>query len=38
LKYKPTTLSEVGIAWENPLTQRKDVLDNRLTIDFILRY
>ncbi len=29
---------ELGIAWEAPLTERRDVLDNRLTVDCILRY
>ncbi|MCA9122257.1 MAG: hypothetical protein H6822_21420 [Planctomycetaceae bacterium] len=29
---------EVGVAWEAPLTQRRDILDNRLTVDCILRY
>lgn len=38
LKYKPSTNLEVGIAWEAPLTERRDVLDNRLTVDTILRY
>ncbi|MGE0761457.1 MAG: hypothetical protein AB7O38_30870, partial [Pirellulaceae bacterium] len=38
LKYAPTGLLELGIAWEAPLTDRRDVIDNRLTIDCILRY
>ena len=38
VKYKPSRLTEIGIAWENPLTQRRDVLENRLTVDLILRY
>lgn len=38
IKLKPSRHSEVGIAWEVPLTERRDVLDNRLTFDFILRY
>ena len=38
VKFKPTTQSEVGVAWELPLTNRRDVLDNRLTADLILRY
>lgn len=38
LKYKPKRLTEIGIAWENPLTDRKDVIANRLTVDLILRY
>jgi hypothetical protein len=38
VKYKPSNSLELGIAWENPLTERRDVLENRLTIDAILRY
>ncbi len=38
MKYKPCKNTEVGVAWEAPLTDRRDVLDNRLTFDFILRY
>jgi hypothetical protein len=37
-KYKPSGNLELGIAWENPLTDRRDVLKNRLTVDCILRY
>ncbi len=38
VKYKPSCNTEVGLAWEVPLTERRDVLDNRLTVDWILRY
>lgn len=38
VKYKPSNQMEVGLAWENPLTERRDVLENRLTVDVILRY
>ncbi len=38
LKAKPFDNVELGIAWEHPLTRREDVLDNRLTVDAILRY
>ncbi len=38
VKYKPNRLTELGVAWENPLTDRRDVLENRLTVDLILRY
>ncbi|MEQ8847743.1 hypothetical protein [Botrimarina sp.] len=38
VKYKPNRLTEIGVAWENPLTDRRDVIDNRLTVDLILRY
>ncbi len=38
IKYKRSRHSELGLAYEYPLTDRRDVLDNRLTIDWILRY
>jgi hypothetical protein len=38
LKYKPCKNTEIGVAWEAPMTERRDVLDNRLTFDLILRY
>ena len=38
MKHKPNRLTEIGIAWEVPLTDRRDVLENRLTVDLILRY
>ena len=38
LKCKPSDRVELGVAWENPLTDRRDVLENRLTVDVILRY
>ncbi len=38
LKYKPRSNVELGVAWENPLTERRDILENRLTFDCILRY
>jgi hypothetical protein len=38
VKYKPQTNMEVGVAWELPLTERRDVLENRITFDFIVRY
>ncbi len=38
VKYKPNRKTEVGLAWEIPLTDRQDVLENRLTADLILRY
>lgn len=37
-KIKPTVLQEIGIAWEVPLTERRDIIDNRLTADWIIRY
>ena len=38
LKYKPTAWREYGVAWEVPLTDRRDVIDNRITVDAIFRY
>ena len=38
LKIKPSRHTEFGVAWELPLTERRDVLDNRLTVDWILRF
>ena len=38
VKCKPHCCMELGIVWEAPLTDREDVLDNRLTVDCILRY
>jgi hypothetical protein len=38
VKYKPQDNMEVGVAWEVPLTERRDVLENRITFDFIVRY
>lgn len=38
LKYSPSYKMELGVAWEAPLTDRRDVLDNRLTVDAIFRY
>lgn len=37
-KWKPSLLQEVGIAWEVPLTETRGVLDNRLTVDWNIRY
>lgn len=38
IKFKPSSGMELGVAWEAPLTSRRDVLDNRLTVDCIFRY
>lgn len=38
LKWKPSLLQELGVAWELPLTETRGVFDNRLTVDYILRY
>lgn len=37
-KFKAGPHLESGVAWEMPLTQRRDILDNRLTVDLRLRY
>ena len=37
-KVKPSDNVEIGFAWEFPLTDRRDLLENRLTADLILRY
>lgn len=37
-KYKPDACTEIGIAYELPLTDREDVLKNRLTVDYIKRF
>lgn len=37
-KFKPSRSMELGIAWELPLTERRDVLENRLTFDCIVRF
>lgn len=37
-KYKWNCWNELGLAWEVPLTERRGVLDNRLTVDYILRW
>lgn len=38
LKFKPSGNSEVGLAYEFPLTDFKDVIQGRLMVDWILRY
>lgn len=37
-KLKPSGNSEIGVAFEFPLTERRDIIDNRLTVDWIFRY
>ncbi len=37
-KYKPSGNTEIGIAWEVPVSARRDIMQDRLTIDWILRY
>jgi hypothetical protein len=38
LKFKPRSNIESGVAFEFPLTERRGVLDNRLTADLIVRF
>ncbi len=38
LRYKPRGNVETGVAFEFPLTEFKDVIDNRVVLDLILRY
>lgn len=38
LKLKPSGQREIGLAYELPLTDRRDYLGNRLTFDMIFRY
>lgn len=38
VKYKPNRKTEIGLAYEKPLTDREDVMENRLTFDMIFRY
>jgi hypothetical protein len=38
LKFKPSGHQEIGLAIEFPVTERRDILDNRLTFDWIIRY
>jgi hypothetical protein len=38
VKIKPAENMELGIAYEFPYTQRKDLQQNRLIVDFIIRY
>lgn len=37
-RYKASDHLIAGIAWEFPLSNRRDIIDNRWTIDLILRY
>ena len=38
MKFKPHRHQEIGVAFEFPLTEREDILDNRLTVDWIFRF
>ena len=37
-KLKPNCHNEIGVAFEFPLTEREDIIDNRLTVDWAIRY
>ncbi len=38
LKFKPHRRSEIGAAFEFPLTERRDIIDNRINVNWIWRY
>ena len=38
VKYKPKSSVEIGAAYEFPLTDFEDIIDNRLQLELILRY
>lgn len=38
LKHKPNRKTEIGVAYEVPLTDRRDVTESRFTADLIFRY
>ncbi len=38
MKYKPCGNFEAGVAYEFPLSQNHDVIDNRVQLDLIFRY
>lgn len=38
VKLKPSCHLELGVAWEVPLTDERDILQDRLTVDCIWRY
>ncbi len=37
-KFKPNRNAEFGVAWEVPLTSRRDIIEDRFTADIIFRY
>lgn len=37
-KFKLSRNAELGAAWEFPVSNRRDLLDNRVTVELILRY
>ena len=38
MKFKPADNMEIGIAYEFPVTGRKFIMENRLTVDWIIRF
>jgi hypothetical protein len=38
VKYKPSGNTEIGVAYELPLTDRQDIMKDRWTVDWIIRY
>lgn len=38
VKYKPNDSTEIGFAYEMPVSSRHDILNNRLTVDWIWRF
>ena len=38
VKFKPKANMEIGVAYEMPMTDRKDILQDRFTFDLIVRY
>ena len=38
VKFKPQTKTEVGVAYEFPLSDFKNVMSSRLMVDLIVRY
>ncbi len=38
LKFRPRRNSEAGIAFEYPLTERRDIIDNRINVNWIWRF
>lgn len=38
VKYKPSQNMEVGVAYEVPYSSRKDLLQDRINVNFILRF
>lgn len=38
VKYKPSAGMELGVAYELPYTERRDIIQDRITIDLIFRY